>query len=293
MLRDHPQIFLPKLKEPEFLASDMRRLFKPSISGPVPTTMAEYLALFAGARADQLAGEASAFYLSSHTAAASIAELNPKARVIAIYREPASFLRSLHLQLLQDHVEEERDFARALALEEPRRNGKHIPRRSYRPQALQYSDHVRYADQLARYHAAFPQDQVLVLIYEEFKADNAAAMRRILRFLDVDDSVALTPQEVNRTVAIRSQALDAAVHRYSVGRGTFPSMVKTGVKALVPRRTRRALLHSVQTRVVRTQPPPPDERVMAELRQRCKPEVERLSEYLGRDLVSLWGYERV
>jgi hypothetical protein len=32
---------------------------------------------------------------------------------------------------------------------------------------------------------------------------------------------------------------------------------------------------------------------MMELRQRFKPEVVALSEYLDRDLVSLWGYEGV
>ncbi len=32
---------------------------------------------------------------------------------------------------------------------------------------------------------------------------------------------------------------------------------------------------------------------MAQLRQQFKPEVERFSEYLGRDLVTLWGYDRL
>jgi hypothetical protein len=32
---------------------------------------------------------------------------------------------------------------------------------------------------------------------------------------------------------------------------------------------------------------------MTELRRRFKPEVVALSEYLGRDLVTLWGYDRV
>ena len=30
---------------------------------------------------------------------------------------------------------------------------------------------------------------------------------------------------------------------------------------------------------------------MLELRRRFKPEVEATSEYLGRDLVALWGYD--
>ncbi len=38
-------------------------------------------------------------------------------------------------------------------------------------------------------------------------------------------------------------------------------------------------------------PPPPDAQLMAELRRRYAPEVVALSEYLGRDLVSLWGYD--
>jgi hypothetical protein len=32
---------------------------------------------------------------------------------------------------------------------------------------------------------------------------------------------------------------------------------------------------------------------MLELRRRFEPEVRALSEYLDRDLVSLWGYEEV
>jgi hypothetical protein len=32
---------------------------------------------------------------------------------------------------------------------------------------------------------------------------------------------------------------------------------------------------------------------MIELRRRFKPEVVALSEYLNRDLVSLWGYDKI
>jgi hypothetical protein len=39
--------------------------------------------------------------------------------------------------------------------------------------------------------------------------------------------------------------------------------------------------------------PPPDEALMRELRVRFSDEVVALGEYLGRDLVSLWGYEQI
>ncbi len=291
MLRQHPNIYFPDLKEPEFLASDMRRWFRPPLAGPVPSTLEEYLALFVDARADQRAGEASAFYLTSHAAASSIAALNPEARIIALFREPASFLRSLHLQFLENHVEDQRELRRAIALEKRRRHGRDIPWRCYRPQALHYSEHIRYADQLARYQAVFPREQLLVLIYEEFRDDNASAVRRIFRFLDVDESAPVAPIKVNPTVALRSQRLDELVHRYSVGRDPVSHAVKTGIKAVMPRQTRRRLLHAVQSDMVHSSVPPAEEQYMQELRTWLKPEVERLGASLGRDLLTLWHYD--
>ena len=92
-------------------------------------------------------------------------------------------LRSLHLQLLQDHSETESDLRAALSLEGERREGKHIPRECARPAALYYSEHVRYVEQLRRYHEVFASEQMLVLIYDDFRADNAATVRTVLRFL--------------------------------------------------------------------------------------------------------------
>jgi hypothetical protein len=276
-----------------FLASDMRRRFKPPMSGPLPETLDEYLALFAGAGPDQLTGEASTLYASSTTAASAIAKLNPDARVIVIFREPASFLRSFHLQLVQTHNENQRDLRRALALEPDRRRGKHVPRRSHRPQLLHYSEHVRYTDQLARYHAVLPGENVLALIYEDFRADNVATIRQIFRFLGIDDTVQVTELKANPTVLLRSRTLDDAVRRFSVGRDPISALVKNGIKTAVPPRMRQTLLRTVQRRVVHATPPPPDAATLADLRSSLKPEVERFSEYLGRDLVALWGYEHL
>jgi hypothetical protein len=293
MLRSHPQIYMPDLKEPRFFASDMRQRFQPARQGPLPETLEEYLSLFAGARADQRAGEASPSYLTSRTAAGLIAQVQPAARIVAILREPASFLRSLHLQLLQSHVETQRDFRRALSLEEARRRGRGIPRRSHRPQELLYSDHVRYVEQLRRYHAAFSEEQVLVLIYDDFRRENEATVRRVLRFLEVDDTAAIAVREVNPTVLVRSQQFEEVVREVAVGRGVLSRAVKVTVKTLTPSGLRRRALRATWRRGVYGSPPSPDERLMAELRRRFKGEVVALSEYLERDLVSLWGYDDI
>ena len=135
-------------------------------------TLEEYLSLFTAARPDQLVGEGSPQYLRSAVAASGIAQAQPAARIIAILREPVSFLRSFHLQMLSSNVEEETDFGKALALERERREGRRVPRHCRDPAVLMYSEHVRYVEQLRRYEALFSRENMLVLIYDDYRTDN-------------------------------------------------------------------------------------------------------------------------
>jgi Sulfotransferase family len=294
MLRRHPQIFMPGLKEPRFFASDMRSRFQPKRGHVLPETLDEYLSLFAPATPEQRTGEASPSYLMSHTAARRIADVQPAGRIIAILREPAEFLRSLHLELTRSHVETKKDLRTAISLEAARREGRRVPRRSHRPQLLQYSEQVRYVEQLRRFSAQFPPEQTLVLIYDDFRADNEATVRRVLRFLEVDDGHPIEALNVHATThSVRSQQLDDLVYSVALGRGPISRAAKATVKALAPRRLRREAFRTVQRRFVHTDPPATNERFMMELRHRFKPEVVALSEYLDRDLVSLWGYDEL
>jgi hypothetical protein len=293
MLRSHSQIFMPDLKEPWFLAPELRSPVRGTVLGRRPETLEQYLALFAPARPDQRAGEASSSYLMSPSAAGRIAELSPRARIVAILREPASFLRSLHLQNVQVHVEVERDLGRALALEDERRRGRHIPPGCPRPQALLYSEHVRYVEQLRRFHELFGRARVLTLIYDDFRARNEATVRRVLRFLEVDELAPIEVVEANPTVAVRSLRLHRAVQAVQVGSGPVAEAVKASVKTITSRRLRHAGLRAVRRGVVFGAPPAPDAELMVELRRRFAPEVVALSEYLERDLVGLWGYDGV
>jgi hypothetical protein len=292
MLRRDPQIYMPACKEPWFFADELHVRTPPRPEG-TPQTLDDYLSLFEGARPEQRAGEATALYLWSRTAARRIGEVQPAARIIAILREPASFLRSLHLQFIQTYVETENDLRKALALEQPRRQGRCIPRYTYWPQALLYSEHVRYVEQLRRYRAVFPAEHMLVLVYDDFRRDNEATVRRVLRFLELDDSSPIDSLQANPTVRARSQRLSELVHAVSVGRGPVSMAVKAGGKALTPTRFRRSALEATKRRFVFADPGAPDEEVMLELRQRYKEEVVALSDYLERDLVTLWGYDGV
>lgn len=257
-----------------------------------PATLEEYLGLFSGAEPGQRLGEASILYLASTTAAEGIAAVQPKAKIIAILREPGALLRSYHLQMLQSRVETEKDLRQALALEGARREGRHPPRSGPgEASMLFYSNHVRYEEQLRRFHDRFPNSQVKVLIYDDFRADNDSVLREILRFLEVDDAIELTARRANPTVQMRSRRMDQLVRAVSKGEGQLAGVAKRGIKAVTPQRLRRRGLGAFESRLNYRPPPNPDEELLMELRATYRPEVELLSDYLDRDLIALWGYE--
>ena len=294
MLQQHPLIFMPEEKEPRFLISELRPKAAPGKTIKRPTTMDEYLALFAPAGPEMVAGEASPQYLRYPEVPPAIAEIQPDAKIIALLREPAEFLRSFHGQMMHGRIEIEKDFQKAIELEPARRRGESLPRGCNRPQWLLYSDHVRYAEQLSWYHASFPREQVLVLTYEDYRQDNEKVVREVLRFLELDDTLTLERAETRPNKDVRLARLHQLTTEMQEARRN-PGAVRPAVRRLnaaIPTRPREALGSSWRRLIYRSRHEP-DQQFMAELRQRLKPQVEAVSEYLGRDLVSRWGYDRL
>lgn len=297
MLRRHPQIYMPG-KEPRFFAIKEIDLDGTSavseMSGRRRRTLEGYREIFAGARREQVVGDATPIYLRSPVAANRIASVKPDAQIIAILREPVSYLRSFHLQSVRNYEETEKDFGKAIALEQARREGRCIPRMSRVPQDLLYSDHVRYVEQLRRYHEVFPRDHMLVLIYEDFRRDNEGTVRAVLQFLGVDDSVSLRAVATAPSRDLRFRQFHKLVQyrrrakkQLAVAQAFSRAMYRITPPSL------RGTVRARWRRIAFEEPAPPDPELLRELRRRFKPEVVALSEYLGRDLVALWGYDKL
>ncbi len=292
MLAGHPQLFLPVLRETQFLARGPAERAAPADGRDLrrPRTLDAYLSLFDEAGEGQRVGEISTAYLRTPQAAARIAALRPDALIVSFLREPASFVQSFHLQLLQIGFETERDLGRALALEPERAQGRQIPPGCPWPEALLYTRHVHYAEQLRSYRELFGRDRVLTLIYEDFRRDNDATVRELLRFLGVDDAVQIARSEANPTVRLRSRRADGLMDSVSMGRGPVSRTVGSVVKAVTPAGLRRRAMRAARRAVVDTAPPVADERLMDELRERFAGEVDAAGELLGIDLAARWGY---
>jgi hypothetical protein len=276
-LRGHPQVFLPRIKEPHFFGTDLSSPFY--VRDP-----ARYRALFDGAAPGQRVGEASVWYLYSERAAAEIQAQIPDARFIVMLRNPVEMVYSYYSQRLYNHTEDVLDFEAALALEDERRRGRHLPAHMDHVHGLMYSSIARYGAQLERLLQHVDAARVLVLVYDDFRARTDEALARTLRFLGLDEEYHPELRVVNANKRVRSSTLFELLH-YP------PAPVRALLSAVVPpalrHRVRRSLVGL--NRVPDTRPPISP--AAAELlRAAYRDDVARLSALLGRDFRTLWGF---
>lgn len=274
-LKQHPEIFLPDRKEPQFFGSD---IYSPAFI----RDEAEYLRLFSEVGGERRVGETSVWSLYSRVAAREIARFSPHANVIIMLRNPTEMLYSMHSQYLYTGNEDIESFAEALDAEEDRKNGRRIPETVTFVEGLFYRDSARYHEQVQRYIETFGREKVHVILFDDLKADPANVYAETLRFLDVDPSFLPDLKVVNPNKRVRSKALRDA-SKYSQGHA------RRLARSLVPSRLRRGLMSVLDRYNTVYEPPRPIEReTSARLRAEFAPEVERLGELLGRDL-SAWN----
>jgi Sulfotransferase domain len=178
-LRPHPNIFMPKLKEPHFFATDLG-------SYPAIKTGEAYAALFADATDRHLRiGEASVYYLRSSTAIRNIREYNPDAKLIAMFRNPVDMVHSFHSQLLYVSQENVRDFETAWRLQSRRSQGLDLPPRSRGAFLLQYAEMGRFGTQAQRLLSIFPPAQAKIILYDDFARTPQRIYDDVIEFLEI------------------------------------------------------------------------------------------------------------
>ena len=207
-LEQHPAIFIPAIKEPNFFNTDDNQ--DPIYGVATPNA---YEALFCAATAAQRAvGEASVFYLSSAVAVANILRYQPSARFIVMLRNPIDMAPALHAEMLILGLENIRGFRTAWDLQYDRRQGRHVPILSGSWRRLfQYADVCALGTQLQRLFAAVPRDRVLTILLDDLIADPRREYVRALHFLGVDDDFRQEFPVYNSARVIRSPRLTRAL----------------------------------------------------------------------------------
>jgi hypothetical protein len=155
---------------------------------------------------------------------------------------------------------------------------------------LVYRDTARYTEQVRRYFNVFGRERVQVIIYDDLAADVRGVYCRTLEFLGVDSTRIETDfQVINGNKSVRHAAL----------RGLLNDPLVRSTAVAIGRRLPRpifAALHDVERRLWKLNSrsekrPSLAPGVRAQLQREFAPEVEHLSELLGRDL-TYWSNQR-
>jgi len=275
-LRAHPRIFMSTPKEPHFFCEDFDYYYAPG-----RRSLDHYLRLFEAADERHLAaGEASVWYLYSRVAARRIAEFRPDARAIVMVRNPLEMVPSLHGQLLYEVDEDQPDVRRAWELQGPRARGERLPAGVRVPAFLQYGEAAMLGAQLRRVYESIPRERVLVLVFDDLRADARAVYLRALEFLGVPDDGRTDFPRVNPNTVHRAPAVARLTQR--------PPRAAMAAARAVKRlagRERLGILDRVRARNrVEAERAPLDPRFLDALAAHFRDDVALLSELIGRDL---------
>ena len=271
-IKKHPEIFLPELKETHFFGADHHRI------NHTPYTKEQYLSFFTGAKNQKRIGDASTSYLHSSIAALEIKEFNPSAKIIIMLRSPVDAMYAYHHTNLYGGFEYIPDFETALNLEEKRKRGLCWPDCPGILENLFYRDTVRYTQQVQRYFDMFSCENVHIIIFDDFKNDTAGIYKQTLCFLGVNSNFCtdfriIRPDKSLWSVAVQNFLLSP------------PHIVKSFSHMIIPDNLRQTLVGSLRRLNKTNAPRPPmDTELRRRLQAEFAPEVERLSELLGRDL---------
>ena len=192
-LHQHPEIFMSRLKEPQYFAPHKTRWGQPwgqGYSHPEPGDD-WYLRLFAAAGDARYAGESSVSYTARPWVGdceKRIHEFNPAARLIYILRDPVERSLSHYWHFVADGREDRSPEAAM------RRRGEYVSR----------SD---YALQLQPYLETFGSNQVYILTLEELQHNPGNTLRHLFVWLGVDPNVSIatdkrlnvSPRHVSQT----------------------------------------------------------------------------------------------
>ncbi|MBI5510236.1 MAG: sulfotransferase domain-containing protein [Deltaproteobacteria bacterium] len=270
-LSRHPDVFMPTAKDINYFGSDLHL--------PRRLTHDEYFGLFERARPGQLVGEASVWYLVSELAATEIHGYQPLAKIIVMLRNPVDLMYSLYNQIVYDAGEDILEFEAALAAEESRNRGELMPPGSTFVECLQYARIATFTPQVARYFDTFGRDRVHVIIFDDLKSDPAGVFRDCADFLGRRKIQLPTFPVVNSAKKYRSMRL-----RRLLVHGP-PPWLRVASRVIMPARMRATLARTVNalnTKALRSPPLGPNLR--STLAERARPDIERLSALIGRDL---------
>ncbi|MHC4822384.1 MAG: sulfotransferase domain-containing protein [Planctomycetota bacterium] len=188
-LRQHPEVFLPDRKEVHFFSFDYN--FAQGVDW--------YHSWFEGSESFAVRGESSTSYSARKIfpdASARISAYDPNLKLIYLVRDPLKRIESAWQQMLRFgpapgiYLNGLREIPEAMWVDSSFN-------RAVRLQSDALISSSNYLRELDRYRQGFPDEQIHVVFFEDFIADQQATMHRCFEFLEVDPDLHVPEEDAH------------------------------------------------------------------------------------------------
>ena len=278
-LQQHPDIFLPRVKECNFFSKveslDKEVYLKPDEGKVYHMKIIQseevYNKLFSEAGSGQLKGEVSPSYIWDKTSAQRIFEHNKEAKVIVSLRNPIE--RAYSHYLMHYHTGYDRAPSFEKALKEKNNNiwgGGNM-----------YLEMGLYYPQLKAYFDLFGSDRIMVLIAEDWATDNERALDKVYEFLGVDPFQGNQPEEpFNASKQLKNKGLLDFLRS---------DKFKMPLKKILPEKTKDRLKEQLFYKEAEKKQLDPD--TYNSLKEYYREDINKTEALIGIDLSRKWDFE--
>ncbi|MFB6226064.1 MAG: sulfotransferase domain-containing protein [Candidatus Paceibacteria bacterium] len=173
-LCDHPNVYIPTIKEPWFFASDFHNLTR-SV-----TSKREYKSLFDNASNYRAVGEGSTIYLYSNVAIEKILRFNPDSKFIVLFRKPEDMVYSWHSEVFNGKVS---NFEQVIGMSYRSRVKEFVPRVNVEEKMFDYEGICRLGNQVSNLIDIIDEDKLLVLNLRTLKNQPQKVISTTFSFL--------------------------------------------------------------------------------------------------------------
>ncbi len=279
-LNEHPDIYLPKPKEPLFFIIDkVKNYYRKdpaylAAKDNLIYNFEDYQNLFTLQPENIIKGEASASYLYYYkTAVGNIKKyLAEEPKIIIILREPVKKVIS-HFTFYKCNGWEPHSFEKALALEHERKSKNYNPFYHYTSQGFYYDSVKYYIENFKKVHVCF---------YDDLKDNLTQFLNEIFNFLEVKEfKIKGNKTEYNKSFMPKHNSLNLIVEKNR----KFHAFLKKSLPFINWSKIRQKVIQFNKLEDFSI-----DESTYKQLKELYKEDVNKLQELLQVDLLNKWGY---
>ncbi|MBT8253599.1 MAG: hypothetical protein HKN00_08375 [Flavobacteriaceae bacterium] len=172
-LEEHPEIFIPKIKEPHYFTHQevAKSYYRPRII----TSQNEYLDLYKDVTNETAIGDLSSSYLYHFKSANRIKNYNSESRIIVVLRNPVDraishYMMDISLGFvkasLMDIIDKKENFSQHYN---------------------QYVEVGQYSEGLAAYYEVFNENRIKIILSDDLFLNTTETMNELFDFLEVKD----------------------------------------------------------------------------------------------------------